>query len=140
MHNDQCKNISYLYTIVEKFKMNKPNESKEIKSKFDMYFHSAFRNVGLFTSLSFGALAYSRVYRGKTPLYDAILISISLLFLLLSFTMNYILNGDIKQYLEHNPDQEKENIYLMITNTVFVIHGVLVSLGLGTLTINYLIG
>lgn len=119
--------------------MNKPNESKEIKSKFDMYFHSAFRNVGLFTSLSFGALAYSRVYRGKTPLYDAILISISLLFLLLSFTMNYILNGDIKQYLEHNPDQEKENIYLMITNTVFVIHGVLVSLGLGTLTINYLI-
>ena len=72
-------------------------------------------------------------------MYDAILISISLLFLLLSFTMNYILNGDIKQYLEHNPDQKKENIYLMLTHAVYVTHGVLLSLGIGTLAINYLI-
>lgn len=107
--------------------------------KFDLYFHSALRNVGLYTSLSFAALAYSRVHRGSNPIYDMILIAISMVFLLLSLTMNYILNNDIMQYLEQNEESQKENMYLGITQIVFGIHGVLFILGLGTLIRLYIL-
>ena len=36
--------------------------------KFNMYIHSTFRNVGLFTSLAYGSLAYSRIYRGHNAI------------------------------------------------------------------------
>lgn len=107
-------------------------KTNETNKKFDMYFHSALRNVGLYTSLSFAALAYSRVHRGNTPIYDMILISISVTFLLLSFVMNYVLNNDIKQHLEESEQSEKERMYLLVTQSVFGIHGVLLILGLGT--------
>lgn len=107
--------------------------SNEANQKFDMYFHSALRNVGLYTSLSFASLAYSRVHRGKTPIYDMILIAISMAFLLLSFTMNYVLNNDIKQHLEQSEQSKKERMYLLVSQSVFGIHGVLFILGLGTL-------
>jgi hypothetical protein len=112
--------------------------SNEVNQKFDMYFHSALRNVGLYTSLSFAALAYSRVHRGKTPIYDMILIAISMAFLLLSFTMNYVLNSDIKQHLEQSEQSEKERMYLLVSQSVFGIHGVLFVLGLGTLVRLYI--
>lgn len=114
-------------------------ETTEVNKKFDMYFHSALRNVGLYTSLSFGALAYSRVHRGTTPIYDMVLIAISMAFLLLSFTMNYVLNSDVKQHLEQSETSEKEKMYLLVTQSVFGIHGVLFILGLGTLARLYIL-
>ena len=33
-------------------------EKKDNFNKFVMYFHSTLRNIGLFTSLAFGSLAY----------------------------------------------------------------------------------
>ena len=114
-------------------------ETTEVNKKFDMYFHSALRNVGLYTSLSFGALAYSRVHRGTTPIYDMVLIAISMAFLLLSFTMNYVLNGDVRQHLEQSETSEKEKMYLLVTQSVFGIHGVLFILGLGTLARLYIL-
>lgn len=119
--------------------MEVKKETQTENKKFDLYFHSALRNVGLYTSLSFAALAYSRVHRGSTPIYDMILIAISMVFLLLSFTMNYILNNDIRQHLEQNEDSQKENMYLGITQIVFGIHGVLFILGLGTLIRLYIL-
>ena len=117
--------------------MSKPN------NKFDLYFHTALRNVGLYTSLSFATLVYSRVYRGSTPMYDITLISISMIFLLLSASINYILNNDITQHLEQiknsNKETSKENIYLRITQIVFTIHGVLFLLGSGTLIRLYIL-
>ena len=114
-------------------------ETTEVNKKFDMYFHSALRNVGLYTSLSFGALAYSRVHRGTTPIYDMVLIAISMAFLLLSFTMNYVLNGDVRQHLEQSETSEKEKMYLLVTQSVFGIHGVLFILGLVTLARLYIL-
>lgn len=115
------------------------NKSNEINQKFSMYFHTAFRNIGLYTSLSFGALAYSRVYRGITPLYDIALITISMVFLLLSFTINYMLNRDILQYLEQSDSSDNYKLYLYITNVVFGIHGILLLLGIGTLVRLYIL-
>lgn len=114
-------------------------ETNEVNKKFDMYFHSAFRNVGLYTSLSFATLAYSRVHRGKTPIYDMILIAISMVFLLLSFTMNYVLNSDVTQHLEQSDASEKERMYRLISQAIFGIHGVLFILGLGTLIRLYIL-
>lgn len=49
-----------------------------------MYFHTSVRNMGLYTSLSFGALGYSRFYRGKNPTYNIYLIVVSLVFTFIS--------------------------------------------------------
>lgn len=117
----------------------KQRVSNEVNKKFDMYFHSALRNVGLYTSLSFAALAYSRVHRGNTPIYDMILIVISIAFLLLSFSMNYVLNNDVKQHLEQSEESDKDKMYILVTQTVFGIHGVLFVLGLGTLVRLYIL-
>ena len=114
-------------------------QSNEIDKKFDMYFHTALRNVGLYTSLSFAALAYSRVHRGNTPIYDMILITISMTFLLLSFIVNYVLNKDIQQHLEQSEESEKETMHLSITHAIFGVHGVLLILGLGTFTRLYIL-
>ena len=124
---------------MQEFQQLGQKDSTEINKKFDIYFHSAFRNVGLYTSVSFAALAYSRVHRGTTPIYDMILIAISMAFLLLSFTMNYVLNRDVKQHLEQSEVSEKEKMYLLITQVVFGIHGILFILGLGTLVRLYIL-
>lgn len=114
-------------------------ETNEVNKKFDMYFHTALRNIGLYTSLSFAALAYSRVHRGKTPIYDMVLIAISMIFLLLSFILNYVLNKDIKQHLEQSEESEKEKMHLSITHAIFGVHGVLLMLGLGTFARLYIL-
>ena len=124
---------------MQEFQQLEQKNTSEINKKFDMYFHSALRNIGLYTSLSFAALAYSRVHRGTTPIYDMVLIAISMAFLLLSFTMNYVLNGDVKQHLEQSETSEKEKMYLLVTQSIFVIHGILFILGLGTLARLYIL-
>ena len=49
-----------------------------------MYYHTTFRNVGLYTSVSVAMLGYSRFYRGKNKLYNLAFIVISLVFLFFS--------------------------------------------------------
>jgi len=113
-------------------------QSNEINKKFDMYFHSAFRNVGLYTSVALAVLGYSRFHRRNTPLYDAVLIIISLVILLLSFTMNYILYNDINQHLEQSEQSEKNQMYLSISKAIFGVHGGLLILGAGTFVSLYI--
>ena len=43
-----------------------------------MFYQTTLRNVGLFTSISFGALGYSRFHRGKSQLYNLMLILLSI--------------------------------------------------------------
>lgn len=126
---------------MQEFQQQQPEqkETNEVNKKLDMYFHTVFRNVGLYTSLSFAALVYSRVHRGTIPIYDMVLIAISMAFLLLSFTMNYVLNRDVKQHLEQSEVSEKEKMYLLVTQVVFGIHGILFILGLGTLVRLYVL-
>ena len=55
-----------------------------------MYYHSCIKTVGMYTSLSFGALAYSRFYRGKENyLYNLILVLVSLCLTLVSLFNSY---------------------------------------------------
>ena len=101
--------------------------------KFYMYFHSTLRNVGLYTTLSYGSLAYSRVYRGSAPIYDTLLITISIAFLSIAFIINYFLYQDIVTFIKKQELEDEVNGYLRISQAIFGIHGILFMLGLFTL-------
>ena len=101
--------------------------------KFSMYFHTTLGNIGLYTTLSYGSLAYSRVYRANTPIYDTLLISVSIAFLLISFILNYFLYQDIVAFIKKQELGDEVNGYLRISQAIFGIHGILFMLGLFTL-------
>tara|TARA_Y100000768_G_C23902033_1_gene645622 strand:+ start:813 stop:1172 length:360 start_codon:yes stop_codon:yes gene_type:complete len=63
-----------------------------------MFFQTTLRNVGLTTTISFASLAYSRFYRGKSLLYSTGLVLISLLLIMISFTINLFLLNTMKEY------------------------------------------
>lgn len=101
--------------------------------KFSMYFHTTLRNIGLYTTLSYGSLAYSRVYRGSAPIYDTMLIAVSIAFLLISFILNYFLYQDIVAFIKKQDLGDELNGNLRISQAIFGIHGILFMLGLFTL-------
>jgi hypothetical protein len=97
--------------------------------EFPMYFHTTLRNIGLYTSLAYGSLAYSRMYHNNTPLYDIMLILISLSFLAIAFIMNYYLYLDTNAFILKNKKGHDFIQLLRITQAIFGIHIILVLLG-----------
>ena len=71
--------------------------TKLSKKDIFMYYHTAIRNVGLYTSVSVAMLGYSRFYRGKIKLYNIAFILISLSFLLFSMLINYHIIKTVNQ-------------------------------------------
>jgi|TARA_B110000003_G_scaffold126807_1_gene128852 hypothetical protein len=61
-----------------------------------MFYQTSLRNVGLYTSISFGLLASSRFYREKNKIYNILFIVLSLLVLLCSITLCKYLLDDLK--------------------------------------------
>lgn len=84
-----------------------------------MLYHTTLRNVGLFTSVSFGALAYSRYYREKNRMYNLFLILTSLIFMLASLILNYFLIKDY-EYLLKNVETGIADKWIFIPRIVFV--------------------
>jgi hypothetical protein len=103
----------------------------EDRRKFKMYIHSTLRNVGLFTSLAYGSLAYSRIYRGHNVIYDILLILISMIFIAISFTINLHLYTDIVEFNKKNDKQMWR--WEPISMAVMGIHTILLLLSLFTL-------
>lgn len=93
-----------------------------------MYFHTTLRNVGLFTTLSYASLAYSRAYRGMNPMYDILLILVSISFLIIAAIINYSLYKDVQLKIQNNNKSELLNILYVI----FGIHSILLILGIIT--------
>lgn len=83
-------------------------ETFENKKEIMMYYHTSFRNVGLFTTLSLGTLGYSRYYRGKIQYYNIILILISFILLSIAMLFNLHLYTDIQDYVNEYQDKEIE--------------------------------
>ena len=55
-----------------------------------MYYHSCIKTVGMYTSLSFGAFAYSRFYRGNQNfIYNLTLVLVSLCLTFVSIFNSY---------------------------------------------------
>ena len=93
-----------------------------------MYFHTTIRNVGLFTTLAYASLAYSRVYRGIDSMYDIMLKLISIAFLIIAAIINYSLYKDVQLKIQNNNKSELLNILYV----VFGIHCILLILGIIT--------
>lgn len=60
------------------------------------YYHTALRNMGLYTSVALAALVYSRFHRGKNFTINVIMIVISIIFILLSVTIGILLLQDLE--------------------------------------------
>ena len=59
------------------------------------YYHTSLRNMGLYTSLAFAALAYSRYHRDKLFLINITLLLVSIIFTTLSITIGTFLLEDV---------------------------------------------
>ena len=93
-----------------------------------MYYHTTIRNVALMTAVSFAALGYSRFYRGASKLYSIGLSFVSFMLLLCSSLINVLLYNSFDES-EHSSDMKN---WLVINKIFFVIHGVVLTLGLFT--------
>lgn len=97
-----------------------------------MYFHSALRNVGLFTSISIAMLGYSRFYREKSRLYNVSFIVISMLFLIFSMVINYSIIENTKSWKKtHKVDileiynLEQVPYFIIVTNFFVLTFGLM---------------
>ena len=93
-----------------------------------MFYQSAIRNVGLFTSVSLAMLGYSRFYRGKNRVYNIAFIVISLVMLSLAIYMCRSLLLDIEEMRTNDMMLLKKWIpipyFVIATNTVITMFGV----------------
>tara|TARA_B100000902_G_scaffold325384_1_gene319996 strand:- start:4568 stop:4903 length:336 start_codon:yes stop_codon:yes gene_type:complete len=71
-----------------------------------MYYHTALRNVGLLTSISFVLLGSSRFYRGKNNILNILFFILSLIILLGSIIICKYLMDDLK-IMKQNLDEVK---------------------------------
>lgn len=101
--------------------------------KFSIYFHTTLRNIGLYTSLSYGSLAYSRFHRGTTPIFDIMLITISIAFLSIAFILNYFLYQDMNSFIMKQKQGDEVSKWVPISKAIFGIHVILFILGVFTL-------
>jgi hypothetical protein len=97
-----------------------------------MYFSTALRNIGLFTSISFAALGYSRYYRSKNAIHNIYLILVSLFFLLASIYIAYYLVQDIEQFNNDKTNKIMEK-WILIPKAIILVNGGVFAIGAYTL-------
>ena len=112
----------------------KKNDKLTFETEKDllMYYQTTFRNVGLYTSVSFAALGYSRFYRGKSLLYSGGLIAISLGFLLVAAFLNILLVKTLERYYNEKKYVEIQNWEFLSKITV-ILHLILLFFAVYTL-------
>lgn len=97
-----------------------------------MYFQTTLRNAGLFTTVSFAALGYSRHYRGIDKLFNITLIVASMLFMCVTIYLSKYLIDDIDVWKN---DIETHNIdkYMILPKGVYFMNIALLVLACYTL-------
>lgn len=91
------------------------------------YYHTALRNMGLYTSVALAALVYSRFHRGKNFTINVIMIVISIIFILLSVTIGIFLLQDLEMISNNDktilPMIEK---WLLLPNVIIYINSAVI--------------
>lgn len=106
----------------------------KFEREMKMYFQTSFRNVGLYTTVSFAILGYSRYYRDKIEYYNIILILCSLIVLLISFLLNTYLYQDLHKFKELEVEKNIEiSRWTLLNSIMFLVHSILILLGVITL-------
>ena len=86
-----------------------------------MFYQTALRNVGLYTSISLALLGYSRFYRGKgNSLYNVAFVIISMIFLLMAILILHKLINNLNLFMTKLSEDEKGVIreWLVIPETL----------------------
>ena len=93
------------------------------------YYQSTIRNIGLYTSVSFGTLAISRYYRDKIWSINLLLLIISMILISITIIIINNLRIDINNYtnLEKNATIDK---WMIIPNIMECINYVLILIAL----------
>jgi hypothetical protein len=97
-----------------------------------MFYQTTLRNVGLYTTISFAALGYSRFYRDKSILYSSGLVVISIAFLAIAFILNLLLMKTIETYYHEKKYIEIQN-WDFICKIVIFLHAILLFFAFYTL-------
>ena len=97
-----------------------------------MYYQTTLRNTGLFTTVSFAALGYSRYYRGKDKFFNISLIIASMIFMGITLMLSKFLIDDMEKWEQdiETPYNEK---YLIIPKVIFGVNVFLLTLAVYTL-------
>ncbi len=98
-----------------------------------MYYHTALRNVGLYTSISFALLASSRFYRGKNKMYNILFLLLSLTILLCSVTLCKYLIDDLQNMKENLDEIKYLNKWETIPQIIYYVNIVVGLIGATTL-------
>ena len=98
-----------------------------------MYYHTALRNVGLYTSISFALLASSRFYRGKNKMYNILFLLLSLIILLCSVTLCKYLIDDLQNMKENLDEIKYLNKWETIPQIIYYVSIVVGLIGATTL-------
>lgn len=86
------------------------------------YYHSALRNIGLYTSLSFAALVYSRYHRSKNFTINILMIFVSIFFTLLSLCITIFLREDLEMIHEKEGFEALEK-WLLLPDIMQYVNG-----------------
>lgn len=98
-----------------------------------MYYHTALRNVGLYTSISFALLASSRFYRGKNKMYNILFLLLSLSILLCSVTVCKFLIDDLKNMKQNLDEIKYLNKWETIPQVIYYVNITVALIGATTL-------
>jgi len=94
-----------------------------------MMYNTCLRNVGLFTSLSFGLLTISRFYRkNDDDVYNLFYIFFSIIFISLSVVIAKFLLKDIKLFIKNDLEKEDKKImekWLIVPKVVYYTNSII---------------
>ena len=102
-----------------------------------MFFQTVLRNVGLYTSISFACLGYSRYYRSKSSLYSIGLVAISIMFLVIAMLINSLLIMNSNKYKNIEEYQQVKkwewvSISVLILQIILLLYAVFTLVRLST--------
>lgn len=106
----------------------------ELQSNKDvlMYYQTTIRNVAITTAVSFAALGYSRLYRGKSTIYASGLVLVSLLIISSSCIININLYNLIINHTKTDNSLISANNFLSVNILFMISHIIIILFGLYT--------
>ena len=107
-------------------------EVMETEKDLLMFYQTALRNVGLFTSVSLALLGYSRFYRGKNKIYNLAFIILSLAILICAIIISKYLIQDLEK-MSKKVDTTYLEKWVALPKYIMVINVLVGAFGLVTL-------
>ena len=100
-----------------------------------MYYHTSFRNIGLYTSLSLATLGGSRFHRGKSYMLNVSLIVVSILFNILAILVWMYMMNDI----DYIRDKQEEVTPLTLVDKWTMLPNVTIAINMGIILSSFVV-